>query len=410
MLLRALTFTAGPRVLGATTSTATTTLGRSVRLGFRTEVVLARTEARHEALVRVRATWVRATLGTARTASARTAGTAATATATIVATIATGTARTAGSTGITTSAARTARTARTAGATRTASTTWTTSTTGTTASGATTTTITEVARCRGELPANTGARHLAASRTIVFLLLFLGRADLERAEAARLVAIAATAEATTAAATAATRTATAATLATALAAAAASTAIFATTFRRTRNAIDHVVELTARDRAVRAFLALEHAHEPNLVDAITDDVERLEQTLGAIGLDVERSRDGIDRRIFLGGLCFCCGLTAAFGCGVTAFGCGVTASAFGRCGLGVGRHLATGCIGRLGTRCISGLDVARGRRVRRRGFRRRGFRRRRRRRRPGPTGGCACGCRITEQQRREFGESLHRTG
>ena len=42
------------------------------------------------------------------------------------------------------------------------------------------------------------ARHLAATRTIVFLLLFFLRADLEAAEATRLVAITATAEATAA--------------------------------------------------------------------------------------------------------------------------------------------------------------------------------------------------------------------
>ncbi|HUJ57708.1 MAG TPA: hypothetical protein VLX92_04435, partial [Kofleriaceae bacterium] len=61
--------------------------------------------------------------------------------------------------------------------------------------------IAEVARRRGELPADAGARHLPAPGPVVVLALFLGRTDLEAAQATRLVAIAAPAEAAAAAAT-----------------------------------------------------------------------------------------------------------------------------------------------------------------------------------------------------------------
>src|SRR5262249_55184299 len=142
------------------------------------------------------------------------------------------------------------------------------------------------------------------SRTIVFLLFFLLRARLQAAETARLVAIATTAEpATSTTSTSSTSSAT-----TTLAALAASTSTAATivaiaaTARCTCDAIDHVVELAARYRAVRSLFALEHAHETDLVDAVADDVERLEQALGTVGLDVERARHRIGRRILLGRL------------------------------------------------------------------------------------------------------------
>jgi hypothetical protein len=81
---------------------------------------------------------------------------------------------------------------------------------------------------------------------------------------------------------------------------AAVTAIVAPALRA-GDAIDHVVELAARDRAVRAFLALEHADPANLVDPITDDVERLDQTLRAIRLDADGLGDRLDDGIILGG-------------------------------------------------------------------------------------------------------------
>jgi len=198
--------------------------------------------------------------------------------------------------------ARTARTSITAWTTRTAATrTWTTRTTiaarttGTATATRTTATTTaafttEVAGCCGQLPANPCARHLAATGTIVVLLVFFWRADLEAAEAARLVAT-----------TIATRTA-AATTTTITAIATATTAItaIATTTRGTGDAVDDVVELAARDRAVRTLLALEHAHEANLIDAVSDDVERFDQSRGAIGLHVERCGERLHRRIALG--------------------------------------------------------------------------------------------------------------
>src|SRR6185295_12079293 len=50
--------------------------------------------------------------------------------------------------------------------------------------------LAEVARRRGELPADAGARHLAATRPVVLLGRVLLGAELEAAQAARLVAIA----------------------------------------------------------------------------------------------------------------------------------------------------------------------------------------------------------------------------
>jgi hypothetical protein len=209
---------------------------------------------------------------------------------------------------ITTSAARTAGTSRTAAATRATSPRTTSAartTTITIAASASrtaaSTAITEVARCGRELPADARFRHLAATRTIVFLLLFFGRAHLQAAEATRLVAIAATTEAaattTTAGTTTAATTAIAATATTAITAIAAATIITTTTTRRASDAIDHVMKLATRDGAVWTLLALEHAHETNLIDAIADDVECLEQARRAIGLNIERSCDGLDRRI-----------------------------------------------------------------------------------------------------------------
>ena len=147
----------------------------------------------------------------------------------------------------------------------------------------------EVARRRRQLPADSGARHLTATRTIVFLLLFLLRTDLQRAEATRLVAIAATSAASTAAATAI-----------AIAATATIITLATTSACRRGDAIDDVVELAARDRAVRSLLALKHAHEANLVDAVTDDVECLEQARRAIRLNVQLRRERLHDRIALG--------------------------------------------------------------------------------------------------------------
>ncbi len=124
----------------------------------------------------------------------------------------------------------------------------------------------------------------------------------EARQTARLVlAAAGAAEATAACATAtaaaATTTAAAATATTAVAAAAAiiprgTAALLAA------DTIDHEVELTARHAAVRTLLALVHAHEADLLDvAGTDDVERLEEARGAIGLHGQRGGDRVDRRI-----------------------------------------------------------------------------------------------------------------
>jgi hypothetical protein len=219
------------------------------------------------------------TAGTTRATPARTAPATGTTCEAIASTavLATGTA---GTTVAGAAVAGAARTAWTAGATSAAR---------TTASAA----ISEVTRGRRELPADARTRHLAASRTIIFLLVFLRRAHLEAAEPARLVAIAAATESAAATATAAART----TAATRTTAALAATTALATTSAITAviatgacsgDAIDHVMKLAARDRAVRTFLALEHANEANLVDTIADDVERFDETRGAIGLNAER--------------------------------------------------------------------------------------------------------------------------
>jgi hypothetical protein len=272
-----------------------------------------------------------------------------------------------------TSATRTTRTASTSARTTTARTTGATRTTAaprtTSATRTTTTTIAELARRGRELPADARARHLAATRTIVFLLLFLRRAHLQAAETARLVAIAATTEAAGTATTATTA------ALTALAAAAIIATIVTTSTRGSRDAIDHVVKLAARHRAVRTLLALEHANEANVVEAIADDVERLEQTRRAIGLNVQRRRDCIGRRIRSGrrsGLA-----TFARRSGLAAFGLG--ARAFRCLAAGLTRRLARRRLGSRGSgrRSASGL-----------------------------TGGG----RIAEQERRELGQRLHCTG
>jgi hypothetical protein len=359
-----------------------------------------------------------------RTATAPTVTTARAAAAGTIAARATGT-PIAGTTGTTTAcetiattaalATRTTRTAIAAGATA-AWTTWTTSATRTattwTTATTTTATITEVARCGRQLPADSGARHLTATGTIIFLLLFLGRANLEATEAARLVAIAATAEATAATTTTAAGSAATATLAALTTASTATAALvaIASTARRSCDAIDHVVELAARDRVVRTLLALEHAHEAHLVDAVADDVERLDETRGAIRLNAERCSDGCNRSFVLLRR-FGLRLTAT---GITARGRGLTA------------------LGTFGARCLITAGGVTARRVGARALRRlrafRAFERRRRRARVGGFAarcvsgfdviGCGdwrralrrCTCRgcITQQEGGELGQRLHR--
>ncbi|MCW5801851.1 MAG: hypothetical protein KIT31_05645 [Deltaproteobacteria bacterium] len=103
------------------------------------------------------------------------------------------------------------------------------------------------------------------------------------------------AAAAAAAANAATTTTTTATAAIATAAAAAVAAIVAAPAAAlTGDAVDDVVELAARDRAVRTGLALVHAHEADLVEAPADDVECLEQARRAIRLHRQLVRDVVD--------------------------------------------------------------------------------------------------------------------
>jgi hypothetical protein len=288
----------------------------------------------------------------------------------------TGTARTATLAAITAETAGTTGTARTTRAARTIA-TWTTAATARAAAIATA----EVTRRGGQLPTDSRARHLAATGTIVFLLLFFLRADLEAAEAARLVAITATAGAT--AATAGATTTATATSAITAAIIAAIIAIVATSARRTGDAIDDVVELAARDRTVRSLLAMEHADETDLIDAVPDDVERFDQPRCAIGLHRELRRERLHDRIIL---------------------------RRGR------RRLGHACLGRFG----SGLDAFRAFRTFRARFtittlrRRLGCclgrwllldRRRRRRRSAGHLGTRLRG--FAQGQRREFRERLH---
>ena len=356
----------------------------------------------------------RTTRATRTTISARTAGTtAATGTTTTGAAVAsTGTAATrttrVGAHPLGTIAAEAATRTATTGATGTTSAARTTRTTGATRTTRATasTAIAEVTRCSRQLPADSRTRHLATTGTVIFLLVFFRSAELEAAEALGLVAIAATTKAAGAATAATTTgTATTATLAAATTttlAAATRTAVIATRALRTGDAIDHVVELAARNGAVRTLLTLEHANEANLVDATADDVECLEQARGAIGLHAERGRDRTDRRIFLLGRF---GLrlatfSAALGrclCRLAALG-GCLSRWLGRCvSRYLGRLATVGRNARVGgfaARCVGHFDVRRARCL--------GCRRRR------STGCCTgCGC-VSQQERRELGERLHR--
>ena len=240
----------------------------------------------------------------------------------------------------------------TAGAARTPRTTWPAGTataaiasiaTRATAAAAATATF-HVTRRGGQLPADPRARHLAATRAIVLLGLVLLRTDLEAAETARLVAaIAAGATATAAAAIAAASTITTA----------AAVAIVAPAPpRRTGDAIDRVVKLAARDRAVRRRLALEHAHEPHLLDAVADDVERLDQPRRAIGLQVQLGRDRVDHRIGLGVLRRGFGLRRVLCCRLGR--CLTLRSS--RIGRGLRRWLRLGCRRGRGGRDHGGRD------------------------------------------------------
>jgi hypothetical protein len=277
-----------------------------------------------------RTTSTRAAVAAAGTGATRRTGIGAHPLGTIAAKAATRT--TSARAAVTTAATGTTSAARTTRATWTARTARTTGT-----ARATTTAIAEVTRRCRELPADACARKLATTGTVVILLLFLGRAELEAAEALGLVAIAAAAESTAATATAGTATTAALAATTTTTLAAATTAIITTRTLRAGDPIDHVVELAARDRTMRTLLALEHAHEANVVDATADDVERLEQARGAIGLHAECGCDRTDRRIFLRrcvGLRLaatiavarrlgrCVGGLAAFRGGVDRLGCG----------------------------------------------------------------------------------------
>jgi hypothetical protein len=267
---------------------------RRQRLTIRAETGLARLLRllRHALAGRaelLRAIGARPTRTTAATRTTRAEATRATVIATrAIAARATRTTRTAGAT----TTVITARTiaARTAGATPA---TWTTTRT-------TTAATTEIARRRRQLPADTGARHLPAAGTIVAVGLRLGLrvAELEAAEATRLRRTAVAAE-STAAATATTTAAITAAATTAIATAAITCAIVAPALRA-GDAIDDVMELAARDRAVRALLALEHADPANLIDTIADDVERLDQTLRAIRLNADRFGDRLHDGVILG--------------------------------------------------------------------------------------------------------------
>jgi len=121
------------------------------------------------------------------------------------------------------------------------------------------------------------------------------RADLEAAEAPWLVT------AIPAGAARATSAATTATVPAAISAAAtvAAPAIVTPPALRRGHAVDRVMILAARDRAVRALFALEHADQAHLVEAVADDIERLDQPGGTVGLDRQRAGDRVDDRIGL---------------------------------------------------------------------------------------------------------------
>jgi hypothetical protein len=131
--------------------------------------------------------------------------------------------------------------------------------------------LAHVTRSRGQLPADTGARRLPTSRTIVAVVFCILRgADLEAAEATRFVASAAKATRATGTAAAA-----AAATTTATTTAATFSAIVTPAWLRGSHAVDRVVKLAARHRAVRSGLALKHTDESDALD-VADDVERFE--------------------------------------------------------------------------------------------------------------------------------------
>ena len=172
-----------------------------------------------------------------------------------------------------------------AGATGSAGTTWSAGpagsagATGSTASSraaATTTYAAEIARCGRELPADAGARHLATTGPIVILGLVLLVAEHEATQAARLVA------AITAGASAATAVAAPASIA--ASASIAAPPVIAAAAPGRCDAVDRVVVLATGDRAMWPLLALEHAHEANLVDAIANNIESFDHPRGAIRL------------------------------------------------------------------------------------------------------------------------------
>lgn len=155
----------------------------------------------------------------------------------------------------------------------------------------------ELARRRGQLPADTGARHLTAARTIVVLALLFRCARLEARQATRFAITARTAAATIATtgttATAIATGTTAATITAIAAVAAVVTALLA------GDAVDHVVKLAPRNRTMGAGLALIHANQANLIELIADDLERLEQARGAIWLNAKRRSDCVGKRVGL---------------------------------------------------------------------------------------------------------------
>jgi hypothetical protein len=278
-----------------------------VRLAWRQGLTVG-PEARLVATAATTTTEATAATTTTEATAATTATTTATATeATTTATVATEARTAVAAIATTTAATRAARTAGTAGTSRstvTPITTWTARTSGASRATGSTARATaplaaEIARRRGELPADAGAWHLAAARPVVVLRRFLGGAVHEAAQPPRLVApippgaSGASATATTAATTAAT--AAAVTAATAVAAA----SIVAAAPLRRRHAVDGVVELAARDRAVRPLLALEHANQANLVEPVADDVERLDHPGGPVRRDPHRARDRVGDRIGL---------------------------------------------------------------------------------------------------------------
>jgi hypothetical protein len=233
-----------------------------------------------------------------------------------------------------------------------------------------------VARCSGELPADTGSRHLSAARPVVVSWLVLLDAQLEAAEAARFVAAitagaTASAGATVSAAPAIPATATILTAA----------APVVTPALRRCHAIDRIVILATRDRAVRPLLTLEHAHEADLVEPVADDIERLDESGCPVGLNPQRARDGIADRI---GLLFG-GRVGGRGLGRRLRRClGLPPRGVGRC---VTRRIPGGAVG-----CIHRIIELRGGCTYVRATR-----------------GSACSSRLAQRERRELGERFHGT-